>query len=164
MASYTTLMHALSLLPSIIHAAFNVATAVFSAVTPSVLISLTYRLLVLYASTRIIPAVRDSGASALSQEASLEDSDAAGQALGLLSYFSPTILISVYTSLLMQHFSSASQAMGGSGEWWSSQGGGGGNLWRWINLACTIALYAIELWLGEHDNLDSGLAGHWKTD
>ncbi|PLB44054.1 ICE2-domain-containing protein [Aspergillus steynii IBT 23096] len=164
MASYTTLLHALSLLPSIIHAAFNVITAVFGAVTPSVLISLTYRIAVLYASTRIIPAVRESGARALSQEASLDDSDAAGQFLGLLSYFSPSILIAVYTSLLMQHFASTSQAMGGSGEWWSSQGGGGGNLWRWVNLACTMALYAVELWLGENDDLDSGLAGHWKSD
>ncbi|KAL4914189.1 ICE2-domain-containing protein [Aspergillus aurantiobrunneus] len=164
MASYTTLMHALSLLPSIIHAAFNMITAVFSAVTPSVLISLTYRILVLYASTRIIPAVREAGARALSQEASLDDSDAAGQFLGFLSYFSPSILISVYTSLLMQHFATTSQAMGGSGQWWSTQGAGGGNLWRWINLAGTLALYAVELWIGASDDLDSGLAGHWKTD
>ncbi|KAL4868179.1 hypothetical protein BDV12DRAFT_106971 [Aspergillus spectabilis] len=164
MASYTTLMHALSLLPSIIHAAFNMITAVFSAVTPSVLISLTYRILVLYASTRIIPAVREAGARALSQEASLDDSDAAGQFLGFLSYFSPSILISVYTSLLMQHFATTSQAMGGSGQWWSTQGAGGGNLWRWINLSGTLALYAVELWLGAADDLDSGLAGHWKTD
>ncbi|OJI97688.1 hypothetical protein ASPVEDRAFT_120099 [Aspergillus versicolor CBS 583.65] len=164
MASYTTLMHAVSLLPSIIHAAFNMITAVFSAVTPSVLISLTYRILVLYASTRIIPAVRESGARALSQEASLDDSDAAGQFLGFLSYFSPSILISVYTSLLMQHFATTSQAMGGSGQWWSTQGAGGGNLWRWINLAGMLALYAVELWLGASDDLDSGLAGHWKTD
>ncbi|KAJ5772838.1 hypothetical protein N7457_007734 [Penicillium paradoxum] len=164
MASYTQLMHALSLLPSIIHAGFNVITAVFSAVTPSVLISLAYRLLVLYASTRIIPAVRESGARALSQEASMDDNDAAGQVLGFLSYFAPSILIAVYTSLLMQHFASTSQAMGGSGEWWSSQGNGGGNPWRWINLACTISLYAVELWLGENDDLDNGVAGHWKTD
>ncbi|KAL3448856.1 ICE2-domain-containing protein [Aspergillus insuetus] len=164
MASYTTLMHALSLLPSIIHAAFNMITAVFSAVTPSVLISLTYRILVLYASTRIIPAVREAGARALSQEATLDDSDAAGQFLGFLSYFSPSILIAVYTSLLMQHFATTSQAMGGSGQWWSTQGAGGGNLWRWINLAGTLALYAVELWLGAADDLDSGLAGHWKTD
>ncbi|KAJ5257496.1 hypothetical protein N7534_005114 [Penicillium rubens] len=164
MASYTTLMHALSLLPSIIHAAFNVITAVFSAVTPSVLISLAYRLLVLYASTRIIPAVRESGARALSQEASIDDTDAAGQVLGFLSYFAPSILIAVYTSLLMQHFASTSQAMGGSGEWWSTQGNGGGNPWRWINLACTISLYAVELWLGETNDLDNGVAGHWKTD
>ncbi|KAL1967520.1 hypothetical protein VTN77DRAFT_3035 [Rasamsonia byssochlamydoides] len=161
MASYTTLMHALSLLPSIIQATFNIVTAAFSAVTPSVLISLAYRLFVLYASTRIIPAVRESGARALSQEASLDDDDAAGQFLGLLSWFSPTILVAVYTSLLMQHFASTSQA---PGEWWKNQGDGGGNLWRWVNLACTMALYAVELWLGKQDDIDAGLAGHWKTD
>ena len=166
MASYTTIMHALSTLPSIIHAAFNVVTAAFSAVTPSVLISLAYRLFVLYASTRIIPAVRESGARALSQEASLEDSDGAGQILGLLSWFSPSILVAVYTSLLMQHFASTSPVMdGGSGEWWNNQGGGGGgNFWRWINLACTMGLYAVELWLGKQDDIDDGLAGHWKSD
>ncbi|KLJ11215.1 hypothetical protein EMPG_13495 [Blastomyces silverae] len=164
MASYTTLMHALSTLPSIIHAAFSVVSAAFSAVTPSVLISLTYRLFVFYASTRIIPAVRESGARALSQEASLDDSDGAGRFLGLLSWFSPSILVAVYTSLLMQHFASTSQAMGGNGEWWSNHGDGGGNFWRWINLGCTMALYAVELWIGEHDDIDSGLAGHWKTD
>lgn len=75
-------------------------------ITPSVIISLAYRVFVMYASTRIIPAVRASGARALSQEPSLEDSDGAGQLLGLLSWFSPSILIAVYTSLLMQHFAS----------------------------------------------------------
>ncbi|PGH17044.1 hypothetical protein AJ79_01428 [Helicocarpus griseus UAMH5409] len=164
MASYTTLRHALSTLPSIIHAAFNVVSAAFSAVTPSILISLTYRLFVFYASTRIIPAVRESGARALSQEASLEDSDGAGQFLGLLSWFSPTILVAVYTSLLMQHFASTSQAMGGNGEWWSNRGDGGGNFWIWVNLGCTMGLYAVELWLGKQDDIDGGLAGHWKTD
>jgi hypothetical protein len=164
MASYTTLMHALSLLPSITHAAFNVVTAAFSAVTPSVLISLAYRLFVFYASTRIIPAVRQSGARALSQEASLDDDDGAGQLLGLLSWFSPTILVAVYTSLLMQHFASSSQAAGANDQWWLSQGDVGSNFWRWINLACTMALYAFELWIGKQDDIDTGLTGHWKSD
>lgn len=164
MASYTTLMHTLSSLPSIIHSAFNIVSAAFSAISPSVLISLIYRLFVLYASTRIVPAVREAGARALSQEASLDDSDGAGQLFGLLSWFSPSILVAVYTSLLMQHFASLSQSAGQNGEWWSSEEGGSGNLWRWINLGCTMALYAVELWLGKHDDLDGGLAGHWKTE
>lgn len=160
MASYTTLLQALSVLPSAIHATFSFITAALSTITPSVIISLAYRLFVLYASTRIIPAVRESGARALSQEASLEDSDGAGQVLGLLSWFSPSILIAVYTSLLMQHFASTS----GEGDWWTSQGGdAGGTLWRWINVAGTMALYALELYLGK-DDIDSGLTGHWKVD
>ncbi|KAI9696994.1 MAG: hypothetical protein M1836_004955 [Candelina mexicana] len=163
MASYSTLVYVLSTLPSTIHAAFNFLTAAFSTITPSVIISLAYRLFVLYASTRIIPAIRESGARALSQEPSLEDSDGAGQVLGFLSYFSPSILVAVYTSLLMQHFASTSLE-GTDGEWWTSQGGdAGGNVWRWINVGGTMALYALELYLGKED-IDGGLTGHWKAD
>ncbi|MCJ1452649.1 hypothetical protein MMC28_002992 [Mycoblastus sanguinarius] len=163
MASYTTLLQALSVLPTALHAAFNFIIAALSTITPSVIISLAYRLFVLYASTRIIPAVRESGARALSQEASLEDSDGAGQILGLLSWFSSSILIAVYTSLLMQHFASTS-GDGGDGDWWTSQGGDtGGNVWRWINVAATMGMYALELYLGKED-LDGGLTTHWKED
>jgi hypothetical protein len=163
MASYTTLLHALSTLPSMIHAAYNFVMAALSTITPSVIISLAYRLFVLYASTRIIPAVRESGARALSQEPSLEDTDGAGQLLGLLSWFSPSILIAVYTSLLMQHFATTN-GDGVQGEWWTSQGGDvGGNFWRWINVAGTMALYALELYLGKED-MDGGVTGHWKSD
>ncbi|KAI9841701.1 MAG: hypothetical protein M1837_000433 [Sclerophora amabilis] len=163
MASYTTLLHALSTLPSIIHSAFTFLAAALSTITPSVIISLAYRLFVLYASTRIIPAVRESGARALSQEASLEDSDGAGRLLGLLSWFSPSILIAVYTSLLMQHFASTS-GDGQGAEWWTSQGGAaGGNVWRWVNVGGTMALYALELYLGKEE-YETGLTGHWKAD
>jgi hypothetical protein len=68
-------------------------------------------------------------------------------------------LIAVYTSLLMQHFASASADH--PGEWWTTQGGeGGGNAWRWANLAGTMALYSVELYLGKEN--DDGL--HWKMD
>ncbi|KAI9706282.1 MAG: hypothetical protein M1820_004857 [Bogoriella megaspora] len=162
MASYSTIMHALSTLPSTVHSAFNFFVAAIITITPSVIISLAYRVSVMYASARIIPAVRESGARGLSQEPSLEDSDGVGQAFGLLSYFSPSILIAVYTSLLMQHFASASAD--GPDEWWTSQGGDtGGNVWRWANLACTMGLYTVELYLGKGDD-DSSLTGHWKMD
>ncbi|KAK3653170.1 hypothetical protein LTR56_004706 [Elasticomyces elasticus] len=126
MASYTTLLQALASLPSTLHNAFGFMVAAVKTVTPSVIISLIYRLIVLYAAARIIPAVRESGASALSSD-SFEDSEGGVNTLmGLLSYFSPSILIAVYTSLLMQHFASASADR--PGEWWTSQGGeGGGN-------------------------------------
>lgn len=163
MASYTTIRQALSVLPSAIQAAFTFLMAALSTVTPSVIISLSYRLAVFYASTRIIPAVRESGARALSQEASLDDDDGAGQVLGLLSWFSPSILIAVYTSLLMQHFASMS-GDGPEGDWWQQQGGDtGGNFWRWINIVATMAMYALELCLS-NDDLDGGLTTHWKAD
>lgn len=168
MSSYTALMQAVSTLPSTILNSFNFITAAFSTVTPSVIISLGYRLFVFYASTRIIPAVNESGARGLSMEPTLEDSAAANQFLAFLSWFSPSILISVYTSLLMQHFATT---MGGYspgitgtiGAWLSGNGQPGmdGNLWKWVNLIGTMMLYAVELWLGKEDDIDGG---HWKVD
>ncbi|CAK4034538.1 er membrane [Lecanosticta acicola] len=162
MASYTTILQALSSLPSTLHSAFGFMLAAVQTVTPSVIISLIYRLMVLYAAARIIPAVRESGARVLAEDPSLEDSSEGVQTLiGLLSYFAPSILIAVYTSLLMQHFASASADH--PGEWWTSQGGeGGGNISRWANLAGTMALYAVELYLGKGH--DDGLTTHWKLD
>ena len=162
MASYSTIMYALSQLPSIIHATFNFISAALSTITPSVIISLSYRIFVLYAATRIIPAVRGSGARAFTEDPTLEDSDGVGQLLGLISWFSPSILIAVYTSLLMQHFASTNGDH--NGEWWTSQGGNaGGNLWRWLNVVGTMGLYALELYLGKQD-IDGELTNGWKAD
>ena len=164
MASYSTLMHALSMLPEIIHNMFNFITAALATITPSVIISLAYRTSVMLAAARIIPAVRESGARALSQSPSLEDSDEASQILAVLSQFSPSILVAVYTSLLMQHFSSVSGNGSTKFDWWAVQGGSaGGNLWRWINLAFTMAIYAIELYLGREES-EYSLTSHWKVD
>ncbi|KIW82190.1 hypothetical protein Z517_05217 [Fonsecaea pedrosoi CBS 271.37] len=168
MSSYTALMVALSSLPGALVNALDFVAAAFKAVTPSVLISLGYRLFVFYSSTRIIPAINESGAGGLSVEPSLEDSNAANQFLAFLSWFSPSILIAVYTSLLMQHFATS---MGGYapgltetiGAWWSGNGQPvmNGNLWKWVNLVGTMSLYAIELWLGKEDDMNGD---HWKVD
>jgi hypothetical protein len=168
MSSYTALLDALSSLPGALVTSFDFVAAAFKAVTASVLISLGYRLFVFYASTRIIPAVNESGARGLSIEPTLEDSNAANQFLAFLSWFSPSILVAVYTSLLMQHFATT---MGGYapgltetiGAWWSGNGqpGMNGNLWKWVNLVGTMGLYAIELWLGKEDDMNGE---HWKVD
>lgn len=163
MASYTTLLQALHTLPSTVHSAFNFTVAAIMTITPSVIISLAYRVFVLYAATRIIPAVRGSGARTLSQDPSLDDSDEAVRILGFVTWFSPSIIIAVYTSLLMQHFASSS-ADSPAGEWWQSQAGfAGGNLWRWVNLAFTMGMYAIELYISREDD-GSRLTSHWKSD
>ena len=70
MASYSTLMNVVATLPSFVHSGFTFLYAVFQTITPSVIISLAFRTFVFYAATRIIPAVRESGARALSQEPS----------------------------------------------------------------------------------------------
>jgi hypothetical protein len=159
MASYSTFLHMLGSLPYAVHSALALLYAAFQTITPSVIISLTYRTFVFYCATRIIPAVRESGARALLQEPSLEESDAANQLLAIISWFSPSILIAVYTSLLLQHFSTSDGPEG-----WTLRGGdAGGNLWRWINLSGTMVLYAVELYLGS-DDPDGGLTNHWKID
>lgn len=161
MASYSTLMHLLGNLPSAVSSAFTFLYAAFQTITPSVLISLTYRIIVFYCATRIIPAVRESGARAIMQEPSLDDSDTASKLLGFLSWFSASILIAVYTSLLLQHFTVSKD---GEDVGWTLRGGdAGGNPWRWINLLGTMTLYAVELYIGT-DDLDSGLTNHWKMD
>ncbi|KAI0134664.1 ICE2-domain-containing protein [Xylariales sp. AK1849] len=158
MASYSTLLHILGSLPSAVYSSLSFLHAAFQTIAPSVMISLTYRIIVFYCATRIIPAVKESGAQALLEEPSLDDSEGANQILGFLSWFSPSILIAVYTSLLLQHFST-----NGEEGWTLRDGDAGGNVWRWINVAGTMSLYAIELYLG-HDDADSGVMNHWKTD
>lgn len=159
MASFSTLLHFLGNLPTAVHSSFTLLYAAFQTITPSVIISLTYRLFVFYCATRIIPAVRESGARAIMQEPSLEDSDAANRLLGIISYFSPSILIAMYTSLLLQHFTTSAGPDG-----WTLRGGdASGNVWRWVNVAGTMTLYAFELYLG-NDDPDGTLANHWKVD
>lgn len=168
MSSYTAFVQLLSALPGALWDTLDFIAAAFKAVSASVLISLGYRLFVFYASTRIIPAVNESGARGLSIEPSLEDSNAGNQFLAFLSWFSPSILIAVYTSLLMQHFATT---MGGYspgltesiGAWWHGNGqpGMNGNLWKWVNLVGTMALYAIELYIGRDEEIDGA---HWKVD
>lgn len=168
MSSFSAVVHALQALPGGIVDTLQFTAAAFKAVTPSVLVSLGYRLFVFYASTRIIPAVNESGARGLSIEPTLEDTHAGNQFLAFLSWFSPSILIAVYTSLLMQHFATT---MGGYApgltetisSWWSGNGQPAmdGNVWKWVNLVGTMALYAVELWLGDEDTIG---AGHWKVD
>jgi len=168
MSSYTALRYALSSLPGSLINALDFTAAAFKTVTPSVLISLGYRFFVFYASTRIIPAINESGVHGLSMEPSLDDSNAAGQFLTFLYSFSPSILIAIYTSLLMQHLATT---VGGYapgltetiGAWWSGHGqlSTNGNVWKWVNLVTTMVLYAIELWLGKEDDIN---ASHWKVD
>ena len=154
MASYSTLLHMLSSLPFAIHSSFALLYAAFQTITPSVIISLTYRLLVFYCATRIIPSVRELGAQALMQELDWEDSETANRLLGMLSFFSPSILIAVYTSLLLQHFSTSD----GPDGWTLRAGDVGGSTWQWINMGITMVMYGVELYLSS-DSQD-----HWKVD
>ncbi|KKA29805.1 hypothetical protein TD95_003086 [Thielaviopsis punctulata] len=158
MASYSTFLHILSSLPVTVHSFYGLLYAAFQTITPSVMISLTYRTIVFYCATRIIPAVRESGASAILDDDALDDTaDGANSALSFLSWFSPSILIAIYTSLLLQHFSASDDTDG----WTLRAGDAGGSAWRWANVVGVISLYAVELYLG-----GESAAGHshWKVD
>lgn len=154
MASYSTLLYFIGTLPIAVINALALLYAALQTITPSVIISLTYRIIVFYCATRIIPSVRESGAQALIDEMTDGDvQDGASKLLGFLSWFSPSILIAVYTSLLLQHFTTS---VGEDG--WTLRGGDvGGSMWRWLNVVGTMTLYAIELYLGSEES-------HWKTD
>ncbi len=158
MASYSTLLHMLGSLPTAVSSSFQFLYAAFQTITPSVIISLTYRIIVFYCATRIIPAVRELGVTAIMDEPLLEDTDGANRLIGFLSWFSPSMLIAVYTSLLLQHFSVSSS--GDDVGWTLRAGDAGGSTWRWVNIAATMGLYAVELYLGG----DGDGGAHWKTD
>lgn len=167
MSSYSAVLHLISSLPRNLLNGLEFTAAAFKAVSPSVLVSLGYRLFVFYASTRIIPAINESGARLLSVEPTLEDTNAGTQLLAFLSWFSPSVLIAVYTSLLMQYFETtmggyAPGLTGTIASWWSgnAEHSVNGNIWKWINLVGTMVLYAIELWLSDQD----GVRDHWKVD
>lgn len=158
MASYSTFLHILGSLPVTVHSFYGLLYAAFQTITPSVMISLTYRIIVFYCATRIIPAVRESGASAILDDDALEDTaDGANSALGFLSWFSPSFLIAIYTSLLLQHFSASDDTDG----WTLRAGDAGGSVWRWTNVVGVISLYAVELYLGGESAAGHG---HWKVD
>ncbi|CAK7241809.1 MAG: hypothetical protein STHCBS139747_003280 [Sporothrix thermara] len=165
MASYSTLVHLLSSLPTAVSSALAFLHAAFQTITPSVIISLTYRIIVFYCATRIIPAVRESGARALLQEPTLEDSDAASKLLGFLSWYSASILIAIYTSLLLQHFTIASNTAGLDAGWSLLRTGEitGGTTTRWVNVVGVMVLYAFEMYLG-NDEMDGGVTNHWKME
>jgi ICE2 len=136
MASYSTLIHMLGTLPTAVNSSLQFLYAAFQTITPSVIISLTYRIIVFYCATRIIPAVRESGARAIMEEPSLEDGDGANRLLGFLSWFSPSMLIAVYTSLLCNTLPSLTMEMtwGGPSEpgtLLAIPGGGSTSLPQW---------------------------------
>ncbi|KAI5784632.1 ICE2-domain-containing protein [Geopyxis carbonaria] len=163
MDSYETLVtNIYAFLPSFLREISTFIMSAWSTVTPSVIISLAYRLFVLYASTRIIPAVRQSGgARGLNQEPSVKDKEVMSRIAGFFGWYSPTILIAVYTHLLLQHF----EVVGGNGlaAGWVTGVPVGGHIWRWVNIGATMLLYAFELLLGDQEGNES-LTSHWKTD
>ncbi|KAF3198922.1 hypothetical protein TWF106_005318 [Orbilia oligospora] len=162
----------LQVLPLAITSAFIFIRSALDTIPPSVLVSLAYRLFVLNASTKIIPAVREG--KSLSMEDENEDDPGSGGTTRFLTFirsFSPVAMITVYTNLLMMHFEAMRGgelgiAVGKMG-WinmliWTPLGA---EIWRWVNVLATLALYSFELCQAQADDEDgTTLTSHWKTD
>lgn len=149
---------------------FNFVVATISAITPSVAVSLVYRLGVFYLALRIVPSVGSSlRRSPRATRAALAREH---PVLFLLYSYAPCIIITVYTHLLMQHFAmfdvveQAPQApfdlpsfasaviWANTRESWQ--------FWGWVNMFTTLAIYGLEL---GHGTESADLAyDHYKKD
>lgn len=154
MTSYESLVSNLSaFVPSFLQQVGTFIISAYSTITPSVIISLAYRLFVFYAATRIIPTVRQSGSE--------QSQEPMSKIAGFFGWYSPCILVAVYTHLLLQHF----EVVGGNGlaARWITGVPVGGHVWRWVNIGATMLLYAFELLMGDEEGSET-LTSHWKTD
>lgn len=119
-------------------------------VAPSVFATFAFRISVMYAVTRILPAIQNNIIF-------LEYSRTSKQ--GMWSILSPCILIAVYTNLLLQHlyptpsFTSPVNQILCSAE-----------IWRWVSAILTLLLYAIELAYSKESDTGQALASHFKLD
>lgn len=112
--------------------------------SPAVIVNLCFRVLVFYSATRIIPAL---------QKRSYREQKQSRRILKLLYWYSPCIIIAMYTHLILQYSGELKRELclwgctpnwfGGSAESkfvidsWS--------FWNWCNIFWTILVYANEL-------------------
>ncbi|KAK9486813.1 ICE2-domain-containing protein [Lipomyces starkeyi] len=178
--SYATIVASLaSTVPGSFSTTFDFILAAMSTITPSIVVSLAYRLLVLFATTLIIPALREpvgkenrpslrrnnhTNHTAANHEDSAildDDEEFDDKSTGFMPFvtaYMPVVLIAVYSHLLMQHFgylSKTTNLLGLEVESWQ--------LWSWVNCAVTLGLYASETIYGKESRGDS-LTRHWKTE
>ncbi|KAK9456442.1 ICE2-domain-containing protein [Dipodascopsis uninucleata] len=153
MESYATIVSSLaSTVPQSFKSVFELLFAAMSTITPSIVVSLTYRLTVLFAATQIIPTIRDSSKN----DANYNESRLKG--LFYVVAYAPCVLIAVYSNLLMKHFgflSKPTKIYDFQIDTWQ--------LWSWVNSAVTLIIYASEIIYGKESRNES-LTRHWKTE
>jgi ICE2 len=156
-------------LPPTLHRSLNFAyTAITTTLSPSILTGLMYRISVLYAATRIIPAVRGVSQQ-LSTQPDLDSSEPSSKLMNIFILYSPIILIATYTNLLL---STLLREQGGWSYWgWlvgmDARIWAGFRTWRWINTFATLGLYAVEMRFGGDMDVETngqGITGHWKVE
>ncbi|KAG4304125.1 hypothetical protein PORY_002489 [Pneumocystis oryctolagi] len=158
MESYTTIVSSIAFrIPKVLWRMAFFLKAIASTITPSVITSLVYRLSVLYAATRIVPAIR-SVSQGVRHVPSLDDEEPTSRIMCILTSFSPCVLIAVYTHLLLQHF-----PLHGHDTLIFGIQMGSVLIWRWLTAFMVVGLYAIEIYLGDETTGDI-LMSNWKTD
>ncbi|GAA5903597.1 hypothetical protein JCM8208_003634 [Rhodotorula glutinis] len=119
--------------------------AASSALPFSVIVTLFYRVFVMYAATRVVLALKRRKGG-YEDNRKLSEEEPAARIMTVVLTYSRSLLIGVYTHLLLLSESQSDQA------WW-----------RWVNVFSVIALWSLELRLGAHVDDDEG-AGRWKSE
>ncbi|KAK9479921.1 ICE2-domain-containing protein, partial [Lipomyces japonicus] len=161
MESYASLMSSLAAgVPASFSTTFGFINAAMSTITPSIFVSLAYRLLVLFAATQIIPVIRQSSRPIEPRNTNNnvnESDDSSLTSVQFVTAYAPCVLIAVYSHLLMHHFGYLPKTTNVNGvdvNTWQ--------LWSWANAFVILILYASEVVYGKESKGES-LTRHWKV-
>lgn len=111
-------------------------------VSPAVVINLCFRILIFYSATRIIPAL---------QRRDIRDSRRSRRIMKVLYWYSPCILIAMYTHLILQYSGELKSELclwGCNKKWFQSDEKiivDAWGFWNWGNIFWTILVYGSEL-------------------
>jgi hypothetical protein len=157
---YTNMMATIAeLIPQGFVTVFEFFIGAMSTITPSVAVSLAYRMVVFYAATRIIPALNSRPPPGLKRRSKSQP------VLFVIYSYAPCIIIAVYTHLLIQHSALHNDQgtyldilWGNSKTTWI--------FWGWINVFLTLTLYGLELVYGSESQvlIDNHFDNHYKID
>lgn len=148
------------LIPQGFKTIFDFLRGAMSSVSPSVVVSLAYRLTVFYAAALIIPSIQSSSPRSRPRRIMFR----------LLTY-SPCVIIALYTHLLMHHFGILAAK-----PFDSSPGVVGWidrairdpqlswQVWGWANIFGTLTVYCLELVYGKESSGDALVDGHFKQE
>lgn len=112
--------------------------------SPAVIVNLCFRILIFYSATRIIPAL---------QRSSYKEQRQSRRILKLLYWYSPCVLIAMYTHLILQYSGELKRELclwGCTSNWFGSKDQprivtDSWSFWNWCNIFWTVLVYANEL-------------------
>lgn len=130
--------------PSSIGGVFQVTLKLASeSVSPAIVLNLCFRVLVFYSATRIIPALQRKNTRELRKSRRI---------MNVLYWYSPCILIAMYTHLILQYSGELNSdlCLWGCSEKWFGSGQPKIEIntwvfWNWCNIFWTVLIYGSEL-------------------